>query len=400
MDSCNQPDQAGSDNSVNKDRCDSQLASRSPRHHELAICRGFFGSGYARPKSDVEGRGYAINLGAPAAGVVWDGNHVDRKTMHPSSGLCRPLFRRRSPCSKDDTDHMRRGFIPARDMSPDRRFRRYPQGVNRGFREECQRPFSNDSEEYFNDVPKCVPRREHYSSPPSRAPACYRRPYNYKRSESRLRSRSPVPWFLHRERDEALIHCRSRSPDYRFEARMERTRFPFQKHSFEGKYNVSLLPPPKRCFSPQRKSRWFDYSNGSGHFRGRRIPGRTFQQNQRFESFDPIRRLNSDDYFEPIMRSARYAELGRGVRMHRYDGSDDERRKHDRRYDVKRVRRYDSDGAVHRFRYDEEGSLLSRRKHNDYDGGGSGRRPRYAHQEESVMKRKVNQGTSFEDKFI
>lgn len=406
MDSCNQPDQAGSDHSVNKDRCDSQMAGRSPRHisisnpsenlrdlkhHESAIPHGCFGSGHPREKSVIESRGYAAHSEAPA-GVVRAGNHVDRQAMHSSSGLCRPLFRRRSQCIKDDgTDHMHRGFISARDLSPGRRFQRYPQQVSRGFRHEYQRPFLNDSEEYFNHVPHRMLRREHNSSPPNRAPAFYRRPYNFKRSQSRSRSRSPVAWFSQREHNEALKHRSSRSPDYRFEARMDRTRLPFQKHSFEAKYNATLLSPQQRRLSPQHNSRWFGDLNGGSHFRGRRLPGRTFQQNQRFESVGSSRRFNSDDYFEPNMRPARFSETGRGGRVRRYDDNDDERRKPEDRYDTNhRVRRNDSDGPLRRFWNDEE-SLLSRSKHNDCDdGGGSGRRPRDAPQEESGVKRRVN----------
>ncbi|XP_015878413.3 uncharacterized protein LOC107414754 [Ziziphus jujuba] len=397
-----QHEETGSDLSMGKERSDLQMHGRNLGGANLAnsslaywdskrrvspTCHGSFGSGRPRPKSVIEGRGYATH--AEATGIGGADNHIHRQAINSSSnGFFRPPLRRRSPSNRDDTHNTHRGMAPVRDTSPDRRrFRRYPQGVGRAFREEYHRPMPNVSDEYPYHVPHRIPRRDH-GSPPSRGPIYYKRPY--KRSQSRSRSRSPVGgWLLQRERDEVPKHRSSRSPDYRFEARVERMRLPFQKHGFAAKYEEFLSPPRRRFSPPQHNSRWFDDpNNGVDHFRGRRLPARPFHQNQRFDSVGSSRRLNSDDYFEPMIRPARFPEMGRGGRLRRYEGSDDERRKHEI---IHRVRRYDSDGVVRRFRYDEDDCFVSRNAHNynECDSSGAERRPRSIYLGE-VAKKKVS----------
>lgn len=411
FDLSSQREETGSDLLMGKERSDLQMHGKgvggvnlgntsfnywdskrrlSPSSH------GSFGSGRPRPKSVIESRGYATH--AKATGIAGADNHIHRQ------GMYRPPLRRRSPANRDDAHNMHnRGMAPhLREMSPDRRrFRRYPQGVGRAFRDEYHRHMPDDSDEYSYHVPHRMTRRD---SPPGRGPIYYKRPY--KRSQSRSRSRSPVGGWLQRERDEVSKHRNSsRSPDYRFEARMERMRLPFQKQNFAAKYE-EFLPPPRRRFSPQHNSRWFDDPNGGGadHFRGgRRLPARPFQQqNQRFDSVGSShRRLNNsgDDYFEaPMVRATRFPEMGRGRgggRGRRYEGSDDERRKHDGRYEIiHRVRRYDSDGVVRRFRYGDEEDFVPRNSHsyNECDnsvGDGADRRPRNVYLEADVPKKKV-----------
>lgn len=399
-----QHEENGSDLSMGKERSDLQMHGKSLGGPNLAnssltywdskrrlspTCHGSFGSGRPRPKSVIESRGYATHAEGPGIGGA--DNHMPRQAINSSSnGFYRPPLRRRSPANRDDTHNTHRGLAPGRDTSPDRRrFRRYQQGVGRAFREEYQRPMPNDSDEYSYHVPHRIPRREQNGSPPSRGPIYYKRPY--KRSQSRSRSRSPVGgWFLQRERDEVPKHRSSRSPDYRFEARVDRMRLPFQKQGFTAKYEEFLSPPRRRFSPPQHNSRWFDDpNNGADHFRGRRFPARPFQQNQRFDSVGTSRRLNSDGYFEPMIRPARFPEMGRGgSRLRRYEGSDDERRKHEI---IQRVRRYDSDGAVRRFRYDEDDCFVPRNAHNynECDNSGAERRPRNIYLGE-VAKKKVS----------
>ncbi|XP_062120346.1 uncharacterized protein LOC133834684 [Humulus lupulus] len=487
FDLCTQPDDTCADHSMGKERSDLlQMQCKSPagcwdsRRRESPTYNGSFGADRPRPKSVIEGRGYS------EAGFAGIDNHVHRQSINSSNGSYRHQPRR-SPCSRDDAHNIQRGVGPFRDGSPDRRrFRRYPPGVGRGFREDYHRTMpQNGSDEYpyhvnrmvrreqntspprehdaakprssrspdyrfdtrmermrlpfqkqgfgakcemgfispprrrfspqhnsrwFNDpngtsdeypyhVNRMV-RRDQNASPPPRGPVYYRRPLPFKRSQSRSRSRSPGPW-MSREHD--TKHRSSRSPDYRFDSRMERMRLPFQKQGFGAKCEMGFMSPPRRRFSPQHNSRWFDDPNGgSDHFRGRRLPGRTFQQQQQGQRFDSVgtsRRMNSDDYFEPAMRPARFNEMGRGGgRARRYEGSADERRNNDDRFEVfSRTRRYDSDGVVRRFRYDEEDSFATRNTHNNNlnsdsdNNNGAERRPRnnvYLGSDE--LKRKVN----------
>ncbi|PON58177.1 hypothetical protein PanWU01x14_167760 [Parasponia andersonii] len=387
FDLCTQAEAACDDHCMGKERSDLQTRW-DLRRRESPTYNGSFGSERPRPKSVIEGCRYAMH--PEAVGIAGMDNHVHRQAINSSSnGLYRHPLRRRSPANRDDAQNMRRGMLPLRDTSPDRRrFRRYPQGVGRDFREEYQRTLPhNGSDEYPYHVSRMV-RREQNTSPPPRGPVYYRRPY--KRSQSRSRSRSPGSWVLPREHEFAKHHS-SRSPDYRSVSRMERMRLPFQK-SFGAKYEMGFMSAPRRRFSPQHNSRWFDDQNGApDHFRGRRLPTRTFQQQgQRFESVGSSRRLNSDDYYEPTMRPTRFSGMGRGGRVRRFEGSDDERRKHEI---FPRGRHSDSDGVVRRFRYDEEDSFASRNTHNYNDSdnsNGAERRPRNNVYAGELAKRVVN----------
>lgn len=404
-------EEAGSDQSMGKEKSDSRMHSKSSggahlvnpsggywdsKHRESPSYHGSFGSGRPRPKSVVESHGFEMDPDdtfSEAAGVH---NRVRRQAISFSSNrLYQPPLRRRSPAERNDTHNMHRGVIPMRDTSPDRRrFRRYPQGVSRGIREEYHRPMPDDPNECSYNVPRRMARRDQSTSPPGRGPIYYGRPY--KKFQSRCRSRSPLSWGLPRERNDVSRHRGSRSPDYRLDSKMDKPRVPFQKHSFGAKYEVGgFMSPPKRRFSPQQNSRWFDDSNsGVDHnFRGRRLAGRRFQQGQRIDSVRSSRRLSSDDYFEPMSRPARFSELASGGgRECRYEGSDDDRRKHDGRFEIiHRVRRYDSDGVVRQFRYDEEDRFASRNTQNydDCDNRAADRRPRDAYVGE-IAKRRVN----------
>ncbi|KAL6291549.1 hypothetical protein ACE6H2_009059 [Prunus campanulata] len=404
-------EEAGSDQSMGKEKSDSRMHSKSSGGAHLVnpsggywdskrrgspSYHGSFGSGRPRPKSVVESHGFEMDPDdtfSEAAGVH---NRVRRQAISFSSNrLYQPPLRRRSPAERNDTHNMHRGVIPMRDTSPDRwRFRRYPQGVSRGIREEYHRPMPDDPNECSYNVPRRMARREQSTSPPGRGPIYYGRPY--KKFQSRCRSRSPLSWGLPRERNDVSRHRGSRSPDYRLDSKIDKPRVPFQKHSFGAKYEVGgFMSPPKRRFSPQHNSRWFDDSNsGVDHnFRGRRLAGRRFQQGQRIDSVRSSRRLSSDDYFEPMSRPARFSELASGGgRECRYEGSDDDRRKHDGRFEIiHRVRRYDSDGVVRQFRYDEDDRFASRNTQNydDCDNRAADRRPRDAYVGE-IAKRRVN----------
>ncbi|KAM5557411.1 hypothetical protein ABKV19_024671 [Rosa sericea] len=386
-------EEVGSVYSMGKERSDSRMlgkslggvrfASRShwdSKRRGSPPYRGSFGSGRPRPRSGIESDEYAMDPDdtfSEAAEVAGVHNRVRRQAMsYNSNRSYQPTFRRRSP----DTH---RGMIPMRDISPDRK-RRYPQGVGRGMR-DYHRPIPGELNDSSYNGPRRMTRREPSASPPGRGPY-YGRP----KFQSRGRSRSPLAW----ERHEVSRHRGSRSPDYRFDGKMERGRVPFQKNSFGAKYEAGFFSPPKRRFSPQHNSRWFDDRNGAGdhNFRGRRGGGRRFQPSQRFDSLRS-RRVDSDDYFEPIVRP-RFSELNNGGRECRFEGSDEDRRKPEGRFEiVHRVRRYDSDGVVRQFRYDEEDRFASRNTQNfdDCDNRGTDRRPRdvYLGEQQQIENRRV-----------
>ncbi|KAM1407340.1 hypothetical protein ACFX2F_001942 [Malus domestica] len=398
-------EEAGSDQSMGREKSDSRMQGKSfggvvnssgsywdSKRRESPTYRGSFGSGRSRPRIVVENHGYEMESDVTFSDAAGVHNRVRRQAITFSSNRSyHPAFRRSSPSERNDAHNIHRGMIPMRDTSPDRRrFRRYPQGVNRGIREEYHRPIPDDPNECSYNVPRRMPRREQSTSPPGRGPIYYSR--SYQKPQSRCRSRSPLGWGLPRERNDISRHRGSRSPDYRFDSNME-LRVPFQRQNFGGKYDVGFVSPPKRRFSPQQNSRWFDDSHrGVDHnFRGGRFAGRRFQPGQRFDSERSSRRLNQDGYSEPVMRPARYSELPSGGRECRYEGSDDDRRKPDGRYEiVHRVRRFDSDGGVRQYRYDEDRfASHNTQNYDESDHRAAERRPREAYVGE-VAKRRVN----------
>ncbi|XVF09922.1 hypothetical protein REPUB_Repub07fG0139100 [Reevesia pubescens] len=364
--------EAGSDKFVGRDRSTSHMRGRSPggghffnpsahywdyKRQHAPIYHGPYNFGRPRPKSVVETRGYPLatdQAPSEAAGVARSDNRISRQFMGSPNGVYRPLLRRRSPVDRDDSYGMHPRMPSIRDTSPDRtRFRRYPQGVSRGIRDEYLRHIPDDGE-YLSRMPHRIGRRERSISPHGGRPH-YTVPY--KRTRSRSRSRSPIGWLLQRDRNEGSRH-RSRSPDFRSDARIDRVRLPFTKR-FAAAYGEEFISPPRSRISPQRNSRMFEDRNpGLDHFRGRKSPVRMFRQGQRFDQVRSIRRLNSDDYFRPMIRPRRFPDMAAGGKGCKYEGSDDD--KHGSRYEmIHRVRRYDTDGAVRRFRYNAEDSYVA-----------------------------------------
>ncbi|XWS48469.1 hypothetical protein CRYUN_Cryun13aG0080100 [Craigia yunnanensis] len=364
--------EAGSDKFMGRDRNASHMHGRSPggghffnpssnywdsKGQHTPIYHGLCNFGRPKPKSVVESRGYPMGTDqAPseAAGVARPDNRITRQFMGSSNGVYRPLLRRRSPVERDDSYTMYSRMPTVRDTSPDRtRFRRYPQGVSRGIRDEYLRHIPDDSTEYLNRMPHRIGRRERSISPNGG-----RRHYivPYKRTRSRSRSRSPIGWLLQRDRNEGSRRC-SRSPDFRSDARIDRVRLPFTKR-FAADYGEEFVSPPRSRISPQRNSRMFEDRNpGLDHFRGRKSPVRMFRQGQRFDQVRPIRRLNSDDYFRSMIRPRRFPDMAAGGKGCKYEGSDDD--KHGSRYEmIHRVRRCDTDGTARRFRYNAEDSYV------------------------------------------
>ncbi|KAK8515161.1 hypothetical protein V6N12_001319 [Hibiscus sabdariffa] len=361
---------AGSDKFAGSDRSYSHMRGRSPggahvfnpssnywdskrQHPPIYDCPDNFGR--PRLKSVFGNREYPTGsdqIPSEAAGVVRPGHHITRQFM----GSYRSPVRRRSPIERVDSYSMHPRIPPIRDTSPDRnRFRRYPQGFSRGIRDEYLRNIPDDNNQYIRRMPHCLERRERSISPHGRRP---HHTIPYKRARSRSRSRSPIDWLLQRDRNEGTRR-RNRSPDFRSDARMDRVRLPLTKRFGAG--HGEFISPPRSHVSPQRNSRMFEDRNPGldHHFRVRKSHGRMIRQDQRFDQARSIRRLNSDDYFNPMNRPRRFPDRAAGGKGCNYEGSDDG--KHGSRYAmIPRVRCYDTDGGARRFRYNDEDSYMAK----------------------------------------
>ncbi|XP_022738864.1 uncharacterized protein LOC111291412 [Durio zibethinus] len=363
--------EAGSDKFFRRDRSTSHVRGRSPggghffnpstnywdsKRQHAPIYHGSHNFGRPRPKSVVETRGYPMatdQAPSEAAGVARPDNRSSRQFMGSSNSVYRPLLRRRSPVERDDSYCMHRRMPTVRDTSPDRtRFRRYSQVFNRGIRDEYLRHVPDDGTEHLSRMR--LGRRERSISPHGGRPHYT---VHYKRNRSRSRSCSPDGWLLQRDRNEGSRR-RSRSPDFRSDARIDRVRLPFTKR-FAADYGEEFISLPRSRISPQRNSRMFDDRNpGLDHFRGRKSPVRMFRQGQRFDQVRPIRRLNSDDYLRPMIQPRRFPGMSAGGKGCKYDVSDDDKR--GSRYEmIHRVRRYDTDVAVRPFPYNAEDSYVA-----------------------------------------
>ncbi|KAK9019205.1 hypothetical protein V6N11_053731 [Hibiscus sabdariffa] len=329
----------GSDKFAGSDRSYSHIRGRSPGGaHSFSPSANYWDSkrchppiydcpdNFGRPRleSVFGNREYPTGtdqIPSEAAGVARPGHRITRQFM----GSYRSPVRRTSPIERVDYYSMHPRIPTVRDTSPDRnRFRRYPQGVSRGIRDEYLRHIPDDSTQYMSRVLHPLDRRERSISPHSGRP---HHVIPYKRARSRTRSRSPIGWLLQRDRNEDS-RLRNRSPDFRSDARMDRVRLPFTKR-FGAGYG-EFISPPRRRVSPQRNSRMFEDRNpGLDHFRGRKLHVRMQDQ-----------------------RSA-------GVKGCKYEVTNDS--KHSSRYAmIHRERCYDTDGGARRFRYNEEDSYMGK----------------------------------------
>ncbi|GFY83319.1 hypothetical protein Acr_03g0000930 [Actinidia rufa] len=277
-------------------------------------------------------------------------HHDQRRPInYTSKGVYRPFIRRRSPAECDYAYSVERDNSHFRSRD---RYRIYRQGGFRGPREEYREPVSDNP-------PLSSVHRSHYLgrersfSPVVSRGASFSRPYR----KSPSRSRSPVAWHLQRERN--IARRFSRSPDFRSDARIERTRIPFRKSNFEADDEDDFMFPPRSRFSPPRHSRWTQDRNSVGALsRERESPGRIFGQNQRFDSMGS-QRLKSDDHFRPTIRRGRFTELSGGPnREYKNYGNDPDKTKNGDRYEMIHRRR--------RPRYDAEDNFAG---HNGHDKG-------------------------------
>ncbi|KAI3968929.1 hypothetical protein MKX01_034073 [Papaver californicum] len=197
------------------------------------------------------------------------------------------------------------------------------------------------------------------------------------RSRSRSRTLSPNAWPSTRGR------CSRSPPNVRSYTRLDRIRSPHRLPGFEPDHMMEYVPISRRRGSPPHTSRWVeDRRDGMTHVRehgykqqssdsGRGSPRRVFRRNHRFDVADSSERFRADEYYNRPMHPGRFPEMvGTGRRL-RYDGSDDDKRKHGGRYGiVHRTRRYDTGEPVKRFQYDVEDDFPVRSSRNkDISGG-------------------------------
>uniref|UniRef100_A0A5B6YFQ8 Uncharacterized protein n=1 Tax=Davidia involucrata TaxID=16924 RepID=A0A5B6YFQ8_DAVIN len=384
----------GSEKSLGRDRSPLQMHERSQEDGPWVNSSagywdsrnryptGYHGPGHCRPRRVI------ADTTAKVDGLTCCNQR--QPINYSSKGVYRTPIRRRSPTDRDDVYGVHRVRVPVRDISRLSRGRTgiYSQGVSRGPREEYRGPGSEDPASSSVHVPHYLGRGERSFSPSPNRGVHVSRPH--RRSRSRSRTRSPLPWHLQRERNVG-IRRHSRSPDLRSEFRMKRVRLPFQKSS-DSSYagdKESFMSLPRGRISPQCDSRWIDDPNCvADDFRDRRSPVRMFRRSQRFDSLGSPGRLKSDDYFRRTIRPGRFTEMaGSTGRGHRYDDSDYDRRKQGDRYEmIHRVRRFDTNGVVRRFRYDTEDCFEA---HNEDDRvRGTDRRdvPRNAREERGLFR--------------
>ncbi|KAJ6735270.1 DENTIN SIALOPHOSPHOPROTEIN-LIKE PROTEIN [Salix purpurea] len=371
----------GSQKIMGRDRAVPQMRDRSPGAHRsvndapgycdserryFCTYRGNYTSGSSRTRVGFDSRRYRITSDhavSQGAGLAGSDSRTRRRFVNPSNSSCERMTRRRSPASRDDLYRAHTGMLPVRDGSPVRSgFRRFAGGVaTGGLRGEYHRPMLEDKIDYPN---RRMFRRERSISPLCRGQPCY--PFTHKKSRSRSRSRSP---YLTRDRNEARL--RSRSPDFRTDARMDRVRLPFQKR-IPADFEEGFIPTRRNHFT-QHNPRWFDDRNGGlDGFRGRKSPVNIFRSDQRFDSVRTFQRLESEDQFREMIRSRKlnFNDARSASRRGEFDGSDDGRRKHNNRYEmVQRVRRYDTDGDLRRFRVNAEDSLVANNVTPNCDDG-------------------------------
>ncbi|KAK8671917.1 hypothetical protein V6N13_038499 [Hibiscus sabdariffa] len=328
----------------------------SPKQENPHIHHSPYNFGRPRSKSAFGNREYPMGTDQSPSDVCVA--RPDRRITRQFMDSYRPLLGR-SPIEREDSYnmHLRMRTVrdSVRDTSPDQnRFRRYLQGVSRGIRDEYLRHFPDDSTRYMNCMLHRFDRRERSISPHVGRP---HHAVPYKRARSRSRSRSPIDWLLQRDRNEDSRR-RNRPLDFRSDARLDRVRLPFTKR-FAADYGEFISPPRSRV-SPQRNSRLFeDRNHGLDHFRDRRSHVRMIRQDQKFDQARPIRRLNSDDYYNPIIRPRRFPDRAAGGKWCKYEANDDG--KHGSRYaTIQRVRCYDTDGGARRFCYNKEDSYVAK----------------------------------------
>lgn len=305
-----------------------------------------------------------------AGGAGSAGPLTRRSVKGPSQNTHRSPMGRGSPIERERSFDRCSGPGRSREMSPDRPLfagrgkRRYGPGMDgTGRRERYRVPMSEgiiDSSSLHHRIS----RRDHSLSPPHRRPLHLSR--SHSRSPSRSRTRSPHRWASPRGRsDHGMnggpgLRQRSRSPNFKSDTRMDRSRAHF------GERVISYASLSRNHTSPTHASRWIDGRKESlDHFRdydyrrypGRSSPARVFSRGHKFDLMDSPGRLKPGEYCRPT-NSGRFPEFVGYGRGSRHDGKSDDRREQGDRYDMlQSARQFIDNGNMKRPRYDANGFL-------------------------------------------
>ncbi|XP_010255257.1 PREDICTED: uncharacterized protein LOC104595995 isoform X1 [Nelumbo nucifera] len=380
---------------------DSSTHWAQDRHRSPSFAHSGPKNAAAAAAAKVESSGFVV---APDGTVVKAGGlgpnvRVRRQSVIASSqGVHRSFIRRGSPSDREDAFGMHMRLGPVGDMSPARnisvgrgRSGRYgPRLVGTGPREKYHRSGPDDSS--LRMEPSIV-RRERSFSPVQRRESNHLS-RSHTKSPSRSRTRSPHVWSSSpRGRNSGGVGSgpglreRSRSPNFRSDARMERGRSPHRRPGFSTQHEISFITTSRSRGSPPNSSRWIDDRKDTvDHFRDhgykqrapiseRRSPGRIFTRSHRFDSVGSTGRLKPDEYYRP-MHPGRFPEMVGAGRGPRYEETEDDRRKNMDRYGMLHpVRRYDTEGSVKRFHYDAEDGFAGHNLHSkdatEFHGKGS-----------------------------
>ncbi|XP_010255262.1 PREDICTED: uncharacterized protein LOC104595996 [Nelumbo nucifera] len=371
------------------------------RHRSPSFAHSGPKNAAAAAAAKVESSGFVV---APDGTVVKAGGlgpnvRVRRHSVIASSqGVHRSFIRRGSPSDREDAFCMHMRLGPVGDMSPDRnltvgrgRSGRYgPRVVGTGLREKYHGSGPDDSSMCMQHS---IVRRERSYSPVQRRESNHLS-RSHTKSPSRSRTRSPHVWSSSpRGRNGGGVGSgpglreRSRSPNFRSDARMVRGRSPHRRPGFSTQHEIGFMTTCRSRGSPQHSSRWIDDRKDTvDHFRDhgykqrapiseRRSPGRIFPRSHRFDSVGSTGRLKPDEYYRP-MHSGRFPEMVGAGRGPRYEENEDDRRKNVDRFGMLHpVRRYDTDGSVKRFHYDAEDGFAGHNLHSkvatEFNGRGS-----------------------------
>lgn len=364
-----------SDKYVEKNRLFPQMQDGSPKNNQNGDvsgnwdCRHHYQNGYRRGGGNRSQR--RSNLPDVNDCELAHDDHRSSGSNYLRSGY-RPLVRRRPP---DDNHHsMNRVCFVTRDTGQDR---------SRGRSGLYRREFVKENRDEFHDpiadfsAPSSVwvrdnhsARRQWSTSPIYNRDTSFSRPG--RKSRSRSRTGSPVPWHLQRERIPRTRQI-SRSPDFRSEGRMIRNRMHYDDPKFLDNGDGFLSPPRRGFFN--------DRNIGPTRYRDRNSPGRYFAHRQRFGSNGSIGRTKTDDDgfrprnddgFRRRLNSERFSEQSgggwRGHNNNNYDGSDNERTKFNNKHEmIRRVRHSDMGGAGRRFRGDADDCFENHYTHNKHN---------------------------------
>lgn len=278
----------------------------------------------------------------------------DTGRPNTSSYVTRRVYRSRSPGNREANDFRARlGLRPTGDTGHERfvnvgrgrgrgRSVRYGTGTRlegEGPRGRYHGPASDDCDEYITEY---IPRRRRCISPiERRVNQSYPHNQSGSRSPPRPRTRSPIA--------NSGFRRRSRSPNFRPDARIRRLRSPnYRDHALE--YNTG----PRNNNSSPPSSRWVNYKERVFDRRSP-PPGRTDAlQGERFRFYDSVRKPKQNEYYRSG-HPGRFSDINEGGRGRpRYVNNDGDRPNNTGYRRGGFVKRYNMDGPSKRFYHDNE----------------------------------------------